>query len=338
MLSARNSLLFILLFSGMSSCLITERARTIPIEIMKPGIFGISKDLTVALINRDLFQSDTCMFTWFDGFKEMSDTTIKYRTLSDTCMNALARYLEKEDYFLKVINYGDSLNYLFKDPANIENRSELYERTKSDVCIFLDFLHFNTIHIHLKYSPTPLDIVAKLLWTVSMKNDSLSYGYKQIDTLFYDETQLSPYLFNNKPPKKLLNNSCQYLGRFFGTKAIPSWLQVDRLYYKSNNLDMLQAEKYALENDWLKAAEIWNKETKNKSPRIAAKACYNMALACEMEARLDAGIDWLVKSYSILPQNNLEHRNNCLRYVNILVTRKKEIERLGKQLSQEIKK
>ncbi|HEX7583621.1 MAG TPA: DUF6340 family protein, partial [Prolixibacteraceae bacterium] len=184
--------------------------------------------------------------------------------------------------------------------------------------------------------PKVLDIEANLLWTVAMKRDSLTYGYKQIDTLTYDETQGIPNVFNNSPPKKNLYNSCQYLGQFFGTKAIPSWVQVDRLYYKSNNLDMRHAEKFALNNDWLKAAEIWNKETKNKNPRIAAKACYNMALACEMEARLDAGIDWLVKSYSILPHNNVDHRNNCLRYVNILVTRKKEIDRLDKQLSQKI--
>lgn len=332
----RNIFLLILIAFSLTSCMITDSVRTMQIEIMKPGIFGIPKDLTVALINRDLFQSDTCMFTYVDGFNEMRDTTIKYRILSDTCVNALARYLEKEGYFRKVINYGKSLNSLFKDSIYIGSRSELFERTQSDVCIFLDFLHFNTAYFNL--SATPLHIDASLLWTIAIRNDSLQYGYKQLDTLYFDETQVIPNLFNDSPPQMNLYNSCQYLGRFFGTKAIPSWLQVDRLYYKSNNLDMLLAEKFALENDWLKAAEIWNKETKNKSPRIAAKACYNMALACEMEARLDAGIDWLVKSYSILPQNNLEHRNNCLRYVNILVTRKKEIERLGKQLSQEIKK
>ena len=334
----RNIFLLILMCLSLASCLITKSVCTTQIEIMKPGIFGIPKDLTVALINRDLFLSDTCMFTYFNGFKEMKDTTVKYRTLSDTCMNALARYLEKEGYCRKVINYGKSLNSLFKDSVFIGNSPELYERTQSDVCIFLDFLHFNTAYFNL--SATPLHIDASLLWTIAIKNDSLQYGYKQIDTLDYDETQVIPNHFNDSPPIKNLYNSCQYLGQFFGTKAIPSWIQVDRLYYKSNNLDMRHAEKFALNNDWLKAAEIWNKETKIKNPRIAAKACFNMALACEMETKLDAAIDWLNKSYTILPQNNLvnlEHRRNCLRYANILSTRKKEIERLSKQLSQKIK-
>ena len=327
---------------SLASCLITKSVCTTQIEIMKPGIFGIPKNLTVALINRDLFQSDTCTFTFhdgvYDGAKELRDTTIKYRLLSDSCMNFLAVHLEKEGYCRKVINYSDSLKALFKNSIYRETQSELFKRTGADICIFLDFLHFNTICV--RNSKIPLRIETNLLWTVAIKGDSLAHEYKQIDTLFYDEAQFSSYLFYSKPPKELLYNSCQYLGRSFGTKAIPSWVQVDRLYYKSNNLDMRNAEKLALNNDWLKAVEIWNKETKNKNPRIAAKACFNMSLACEMEAKPDAAIDWLNKSYTILPQNNLvnlEHRRNCLRYVNILSTRKKEIERLSKQLSQKIK-
>ena len=100
---------------------------------------------------------------------------------------------------------------------------------------------------------------------------------------------------------------------------------------------MHQAEKFVFDNEWLKATEIWNKETKNKNPRIAAKACYNMALTCEMETRLDAGIDWLNKSYAILGRNNVKHKDICQRYIKVLGTRKNEIERLDKQMSIEIK-
>jgi hypothetical protein len=127
-------------------------------------------------------------------------------------------------------------------------------------------------------------------------------------------------------------NKSESLGRFFGAKLIPSWIQVDRLYYSSSHPEMILAEKYALNNEWLKAAEIWNKETKNKNKRIAAKACYNMVLACEMEGKPDVGIDWLVRSYSALKTNNAEHRANCQRYIFILSVRKKEIERLDKQV------
>jgi hypothetical protein len=57
-----------------------------------------------------------------------------------------------------------------------------------------------------------------------------------------------------------------------------------------------------------------------------------MALACEMEGEMDEAIDWLNKSSPVLSENNAEHKANCKRYIDILVMRKKEMERLGKQV------
>jgi hypothetical protein len=95
---------------------------------------------------------------------------------------------------------------------------------------------------------------------------------------------------------------------------------------------MIKAEEFAIKNDWLKAAEIWKQKTKNKNSQIKAKACYNMALAAEMEGKPDLAIEWLAKSYSSLSHNNLLHRVYCQQYINVLALRKKEIERLDKQI------
>jgi len=57
-----------------------------------------------------------------------------------------------------------------------------------------------------------------------------------------------------------------------------------------------------------------------------------MALAAEMEGKHDVAIDWLVRSYMVLPKNNDEHKVNCQRYINVLALRKKDIERLDKQV------
>lgn len=95
---------------------------------------------------------------------------------------------------------------------------------------------------------------------------------------------------------------------------------------------MLIAEKYLLDSDWLKAAEIYKRETKNKNQNIIAKAKYNMALICEMEGNLDAAVDWLVLSYSTYKNENPEHKFNCKQYITLLAERKWEIERLEKQV------
>jgi hypothetical protein len=130
----------------------------------------------------------------------------------------------------------------------------------------------------------------------------------------------------------LLENTSEYLGKAFAAKIVPSWLKVERTYYRSNNVNMLKAEKYCLGGDWLKAAEIYNRETKNKNRNIAAKAKYNMALVCEMEGKPDAAIDWLVNSFSTYKFENEEHKFNCKQYIDLLAMRKKEIARLGKQI------
>jgi len=328
---ARTVLTFLLLALNLTSCLISDYTRTTKIEIMKPGIFNFPENTsTVAIINRGSYINDTIPFRYFNGTKIDTDTTVKYQALSNVCVDALAGFLEKEGYFRKVINYRDSLTSLNLSNISIINPEEMFRETKSDICIFLDFFDFSIASLN-GFG----DVVAnsaKLSWTIAIKTDTLSYLYNQGDTLIYEANEF-PLNFNgHNRLQMIVNNSSEYLGRSFGSKIIPTWLPVERLYYKSNNQNMLLAEKYALNNEWLKAAEIWNKQTKNKNDRMAAKASYNMALACEMEGKHDAAIDWLVQSYSILKVNNEEHKENCKRYIAVLALRKKEIAKLEKQV------
>ncbi len=352
-----------------SSCVMTNQIRTLQIEILRPGIFNIPKDLTVAIIHRDLFQSDTCNFYYSNGYiknqdsiqaynnyldavanhqistfkfpikhiglyETTLDTSIKYSDLADTCISGLVNYFKEEEYFKQVTKSSDSLNSLLKETGLISTKEELFEKIGSDVCIFLDFLDLNTTY-NRNFS-TPFKTKASLIWTVAFKTDSLAYSYNQLDTLFYDQSQL--YTYNNAKNKilgQLVNSSCIYMGSSFGAKMIPNWIQAERMYYKSKNTEMLKAENYAIGQDWLKAAEIWNQQSKNKNDKIAAKACYNMALACEMEGKPDVAIAWLVKSFSSLKKNDEVHKYNCQRYVNVLALRKLEIERLAEQVSQQ---
>lgn len=173
---------------------------------------------------------------------------------------------------------------------------------------------------------------AALSWTLVFKNDTVYYTYKHNDTLIFNDPDAPDYKPEKLNVEKTILDAAHYLGNSFGSKIIPSWIEVERMYYKSSDPEMRKAVKYAKNNDWLKAAEVWRKETKNKKRLIAAKATYNMALACEMEGKPDAGIDWLVKSYSILNTNNEDHKANCKRYINILATRKKEMKLLEKQV------
>jgi len=330
---ARNTFLFLAILI-LTSCVITDQVRVVQVEVMKPGVFIFPEDLNkVAIFNRDLCQSDTCLFNYYDDNTIKVDTTISYNSLSNHCVDALTGFLKEEKYFAEVKNYRDSLNYFWRKDSVSHSPDELLNKTQADVFIFLDFLTFNNTMI--SRSIDYVSTTAYLVWNIELKDDTASYIYNQIDTLAYEGNEFNSFNLRSGRYKSVIMNASEYLGKSMGSKLIPNWISVERMYYKSSNPDMVKAEKYALQNDWLKAAEIWNRETKNKNPKIVAKACYNMALAAEMEGKHDVSIDWLVKSYSALPVNNNEHKANCQRYINVLAIRKKEIERLGKQIREE---
>lgn len=347
-MNCRISFFFLVLLLGVTSCITTSNMKSIQVEILKPAIITLPDNIdTIAVFNRNLYKSDTVTFRYFDVTKNDSifDRTVHYRNLSNKCVDALANFLDNEGYFRKVNNYKDSLNDLFTE-ADLVNYPELLKKLEVDACIFLDYFQLNdntyknyyyTYNIIANFpefsGSTEFETVkAKLFWTICVKGDTVKYIYEQPDDLYYGNSVYPELFGNDLNHRKLLQNTAEYLGGAFGAKMVPSWLKVERSYYRSSNKDMRDAEKYCLTSEWLKAADIYNRETKNRNRIIAAKAKYNMALICEMEGNLDAAIDWLVLSYSTLKWENLEHKFICKQYIDLLAERKTEIKRLEKQV------
>lgn len=129
------------------------------------------------------------------------------------------------------------------------------------------------------------------------------------------------------------NNAIQEVGynagSYYGRRISPSWITVSREYYTKakGNADMEAGKRFAQTNDWKGAAEHWRKATESKIAKVAGRACFNMALACEIEGNLDAAIQWATKAY--VEYGNSNGRN----YANILRDRQYEQQRLNEQLN-----
>lgn len=324
MKSVSNLLLILLIGLNLNSCLITDFARSLDTEIMKPAIFSMPENTRkVAILNIDTTSNDSLIY-----LLNMNLDTIRNVSFSNETVDALAEFLQKENYFDEVRNYRDSLTTI--DYLHNLNKEELLQRTQADLCILLNQCKFNMVFTTLAGNMVVNN--ALLDWLLVYKGDSATYLYEQKDTLMYDDIEQQNTIKGVRQKlKQSVINSSIYMGRSFGAKVIPSWVKVERMYYHSNNQQMMAAEKYALNNQWLKAAEIWKRFVTNRNEIIAAKACYNMALACEMEGNIDAAIDWAIKSYSGLTVGNEEHKKNCKRYIDVLALRKIEIARLEKQ-------
>ena len=330
--------------------------------MMVPGKFNLTEGMdTIAVFKRDLYQSDTITFSYHNNnnYYNITDSLVQYRSLSNLCLDALANNLVNTGYFLKVFNYKDSMNTLLNNKYSALDYNELHKLTGADVCVFLDLFHLKDYLINKNVYNLGVEIFSafpefrkstalesletNLVWTVSIKGNPTPYTINEPDKLFYGNN-LYPELFgNNQNHRLLLQSSADYLGMTFVSKLLPTYQQVERTYYHSNNVNLRKAEKFCLSGDWLKAAEIYNRETKNENRAIAAMATYNMALVCEMEGNLEAALDWLQLSYSVFnnenPEheffsnsNNPEHEFNCDQYRKLLYLRKIEIARLDIQV------
>lgn len=116
------------------------------------------------------------------------------------------------------------------------------------------------------------------------------------------------------------------LGTIYGNRISPGWMEVQRFYHTSGGKEMREAAGKAALTDWQGAAEIWKKLAYGENPKTAAKACFNMALVCEMEDLMIPALDWAIKSY-LIRQEPLTKE-----YIELLKQRYENQKQLKRQL------
>lgn len=120
-----------------------------------------------------------------------------------------------------------------------------------------------------------------------------------------------------------------FAGKQYAHRISPMWINVSRYYYKKGNADFKTADRFGKSGDWNGAAHIWEKHVNSGDAKIAGYACYNMALAEEMEGNLEKALEWARKSYT--KYNNKKGRY----YANVLQQRLYDQERLDQQMQRE---
>jgi len=116
--------------------------------------------------------------------------------------------------------------------------------------------------------------------------------------------------------KEAVNRAGNEAGHGYAFRIIPYWIRVTREYYVKGTDNFTVARRKSQTGNWNGAAELWQKETSNRDSKIAGRACYNMAIICEINGELDKAIQWAQKAY--------ENNNNrlALGYIRLLEDRK----------------
>jgi hypothetical protein len=131
----------------------------------------------------------------------------------------------------------------------------------------------------------------------------------------------------NLPSKRnCINDAGRFAGEMFAVRISPNWVWVTRFYYTKENEEFKTAKQYVKLNDWKGAAKIWQKYTTSLDPKIAGRACHNMALAAEMEGELQVALEWANKAYK------LNNKYSDYSYINLLTTRIMQQDKLKEQM------
>lgn len=336
------SIFIIIILFVTTGCYTTQRFELLKIEVLQPAIIGQSglNSKTAILYNNSNLLNDSINSAFIYNDKVLTDTV-------NTDSLASVVYYESFINTLNAENYSDSICELerqFPDVGNdsikIFTKQEVNKIKKTYNCNTVYSLNRFTIneisYTNQAYNETGILIFMKAIWAVYGSFPDTTFLILHRDTITFSGTY-SNYRTEIKiladRPDLIMETSAD-LGKRFALFLIPHWEEVKRLYYKSGNLLFKEADKFAQNNEWLKAAEIWKKLTTNKNKNIVVKSMYNLALACEMEGDLDAALDWVIKSLQVFGQKNTKHAYNCLDYINILTTRKLEIKKLQYQVSE----
>ena len=119
----------------------------------------------------------------------------------------------------------------------------------------------------------------------------------------------------------------KYMGMDYAKRLLPYKHRVNRDYFVRGTDNFKIAQRRAQAGDWDGAADLWQLETTNQDPKVAGRACFNMAISNEINGNLDEAMQWASKSYT-------DYNNNyALGYLNTLKYRARQKAVLNQQLS-----
>jgi hypothetical protein len=131
----------------------------------------------------------------------------------------------------------------------------------------------------------------------------------------FDPLTAGSALIGRKEAVKQAGNNA---GTAYAYRIVPYSQRVWRYYYVRGDGSFIIAKRMAQSGNWDGAAKIWLQETNSTSRKAAGRACYNMAIICEINGDVDGAIVWSQKAYEVY------NIRLALSYINILRQRQNE--------------
>ncbi len=330
----------------LSSC----ATSSVSTEILVPADISIPKHIKkVAVVNRSLPDKGEKLSNIIEGF--FSGESIKAdKEGSENCVNGLVTILNNSPRieaslvsYPKLKGTGTREWPLTLDWSMVDSICKMYN---ADALVALE-----TFDSDILYS-TGKNIVKRIVDNKEVLEDeffadlrvNVNAGWRIYDNIdkkivdqqsFMDEKGwngkgLKPdEALKNLPNKRnAINAAGVFAGSQYGVRISPTWVHASRIYYVKGKKEngFKTAKLHVKAGNWDKAKIIWENLSKSADQKIAGRACYNMALAYEMEGELAEALVWAKKAFT---SYNLKQARY---YANILTVRITEQDKLKEQL------
>lgn len=309
------------------------------ISVLEPAPVTIPSYIkSVGVVNRSLASEKTKVIDVVDKVFSMEGANLD-KEGSISGINGLADELVKNNRFTDVklltnVNLSTNTPGLFPTPLSWDLVEKICRENNTDALFSLELFDTdskinysaNTVTVKTPVGNVPaiehkasMQTLVKTGWRIYDPADRSILDEDAISReLSYYGKGINPMVAANAliGRKDAVKEVGDKTGHAYAFRIIPYWIRVTRDYYVKGTDNFAIAKRKAQTGNWNEAGELWKKETTNPDGKIAGRACYNMAIICEINGELDNAIQWAQKSY--------ENYNNhlALNYVNMLRNRK----------------
>lgn len=333
-------LVFIMISIMLSSCKTTN---DVFFNITEPAPVFVSKDVqNIGIINR--YKPESLANKTLDEIEKVLSMEGKEldKNGSRSAIEGLVQELNNFNRFEKIIIIDD-LEITNDDLAGIRNplKYDLLDELKAkyDLDAIIELTEYDTgTDIDMETLDEKDKSILNIFSVRIRVNTTIRTSWRFYDLLkkhIVDEFSIDSHLDftgTGANPIKALKSISQrndavyressYIGRDYADRYIPYESRVKREYYVRGTDKFKTAKRRAQTGNWDGAAELWEMEVANSEPKIAGRACYNMAIINEINGNLEEAIKWASKAY-------VDYENkNALYYLKTLKQRKNKLEKL----------
>ncbi|MFH1118277.1 MAG: DUF6340 family protein [Bacteroidota bacterium] len=320
-------------------------------QILKPATITLPSEIKqVGIINRSLPGKGQGFNNFLEGLVT-GESIAADREGSMECLQGLAAGLNQAPRFNAVVIEGVDLRGTgtrdwpeFLDWTEV---GELCTRFRVDALIALETfdsdidLHKSSADVERMvnkkkvtvkeyYADLRMDVTSG--WTIYKPDGQQIIDRNAFtDVMKWSESGDSPDEVLRKLPAKrrAINESGNYSGKQYAVRISPSWVTESRSYFRKANDEFKVAGKCVKQDRWNEAIAIWKKYALDTNPVVAGRACYNMAVACEVDGNLTLALEWATRAWQ-------QHRlKKALGYISLIEKRIKQQARLDEQMREE---